>query len=1281
MRKKEKLPKKFISMLLVLITTITTIFTSVIPVYASDLDMGEVTGYSYKGISPHLGVEVYHKNIYKMKMDNKYVFCVESGIYATSGSGYVPEAYVNSKKDILSKIAYYGYTDTNQTNYDYAVTQIMLWEELGDKFISTTVPNYQTKKAEIMKKVNRHDVLPSWNNENITIKSGATVVLEDKNNIIGEMDIESNNTGTEILLEGNKLNISANKNSNNGSIKYRKIPENKVGTSIIYKKPNHQSLVEFYMDSSKQANLNINIVKLGDIKVKKIDADTGKALPNAKIRFEYNGNSKDIITESNGIAIMENLEEGTEVTITEVTAPNGYYNSGEIKKIKIQGNETIEVILNNKEQLGKVILNKVGNEFGVDMPNEYYKLEGAIYGIYNDSDIKVTTMTTDKVGKAISENIKLGSYYAIEEKAPEGYLINHEKIPFELKYEGQTVEVTSTSITHKDLEQKGSAILTKEDEKTGSIPQGGAKLDGAVYELRKANNDELVESVIIKDGKAKVENLYLDKYYWQEKKAPEGYLLDETKCYFEISYAGESSEVSVKETLVKEKVIAGGFDLIKFGEYDWKEKIKKFFKNNKKDIKPLENVEFSVFSDTTGKLVKKGYTDKKGYLKFEELPYDTYTVKETKTPEGYIAAKDFKVIIKNQNEIHHYAIQNKVIEEKLKVVKIDSESKKVIPVKGAGFKIKSLQTGEFVTMEKHNEDGVTDTFYTNDEGYLIASEALSYGEYELEEVKAPEGYVLSNKPIHFKVDGTSNGVIEIRFENTSQKGIVEFIKRGQIPKDVKVEETQYGGLYEIIYDYELLESVTYDIVAMEDIVTKDGTIHFKEGEVIQTLTTDENGHWESKELYLGKYKAIEKTAPNGYIVSSEPIYFELTYSGELIELTKTTLEANNDFQSLLVKVFKDEEKINQWKENLPEIKEVNGNDKVFGIFTRDNINISDNVQLAKDSMIGIELVKDGSAQFKVKLPEGKYYLKEIDSGENHIINEKEYDFEFKVTNNNTEIKINIYEDGVDFGEENNTLKPIVNKLHFNNFKISKVNEKLIKDENGEFKFEFSESGKGAKFTLESEKGEILQEVTIDEKSIGEFRNIPVGTFYLREKETSNDKYILDENKIRIESSKEGIKAFDSNNNLISNINNEDNILLEIENKLIKGAAKLIKTDVVTGDALPNTGIRILDENKDLLVEGRTDERGEFYFDNLPKGIYYFQEYEAPKGYQIDEEPMKFEIKVDGEIVTCKMTNKKIENSILPQTGDDNNIIIYGIVMLLSGTLLLKMRKKKINNEK
>lgn len=1287
--KLKKLSKKAMTCLMILVSVFTSVFATSTTAFASELVLNETTGYSYTGVSPHLGYAITHDNIYVMKMDGKKVFCVESGIFTTSGAGYIPETYVDARKDKLSKIAYYGYTSTNQTHYDYAVTQVMIWEELGDQYQSSTIPNYHQRKAEIMAKVNKHDALPSFNGQSVSVTVGDSITLTDSNGVLSDMTLESNTTNATANHNGNSLKITPSANSNDGTITFRKVPQNAVGTSIVYKKPSHQTLVEFHLESSKQAKVRVDVIKLGNIKATKIDEETGKPLPNAKLKFEYNGTSKEIVTDSNGLATINDIPEGTTITVTEVTAPNGYFNQGEIKKVVIKPNTTVEVTLNNKEQLGQVLLSKTGKEFGSTMFNQYYSLEGAVYDIYKEDGTKVSTMTTDVYGKAISSPMKLGKYYALESKAPAGYVLNPNKIPFELKYAGQTVEITSTNIAQEEQEQKGNATLVKEDSKTGAKPQGGAKLDGAVYELRRTSNDEVVETVTIKDGNAVVKDLYLDDYYWIETKAPEGYLIDEEEHHFKLEYAGQTEETALKTVTVKETVITGGFDLVKFGNYDWKDK--------NKDIKPLKDVEFSVFSDTTGKLVQKGLTDKEGYLKFTDLPYDSYTVKETKTPEGYEPAKDFKVTIREQNETHHYAIENKVIEEKLKVVKVDAETGKTIPRSDAGFQIKNLQTDELVSMPKFNEDGETDTFFTNDEGYLITPEALSYGEYELIEVQAPEGYVLAKEPAKFKVDGSNNGLIEIRFEDKSQKGIATLVKTGQTPIDITVKDSEFGRLYAFVYEYKAVEGVTYRLEAVEDIKTNDGTIRVKKGETVGTVTTDKDGKWESPELHLGKYQAIEVSAPNGFILDDTPIPFELKYAGQLVELTSTSLTETNDFQSLDIQLFKNEEAISSWNNNQPELEVIKGKHKVFGIFTREAQNVSDTLQVPANALIDYQTVKDGKATFELQLPQGKYYMKELDAGTSHVASDKEYDFEFTAENNHATFPIHIYQDTVVYGRETMqkiTRNPILNKLHFNDFKIKKFNEKAIFDKENGITFTYDTLGTGAVFALENEDGEVLKEVTITKDGLGTFSQIPVGTFYLKETASSSDQYLVSKEVIRIESTKDGIKAFNEKNELLgeqpatTEEETEATILFEIKNYLVKGTAELTKKDVSTGELLPNTGVRILDKDKNIIAEGRTDENGVFRFEQLPKGIYYFQEFDAPEGYQLDETPMQFEIKENGEVVKCEMTNKMIETpktpdrGSMPNTGDTTNITLAVIGLALSATVMgvLYFRRKKAKAE-
>lgn len=1285
---KIKVSKKIISWLLVLVTLCSTVLSNATVALADSLALDESAPYSYTGISPNLGHAITHEKIYILKIDGKKVFCVESGIPANSGEGYLPEAFVNAKKDKLSKIAYYGYTNTNKTHYDYAVTQVMIWEEIGDQYQSSTIPNYQQRKAEIMALVNTHDTLPSWHGQEVSGKVGESITLTDSNGVLIDMSLESNTTNAKLKQDGNTIVLTPSKDSSNGTITYRKVPKSEVGTSIIYRKPNQQSMVEFHLESSKQASVKVKIIKLGNLQATKIDEDTGKPLANAKLKFEYSGTSKEVVTDSNGLATIKDIPEGTTVTVTEVTAPNGYVNKGEIKKVTIKPNETISVTLGNKEQLGQVYLEKTGKDFGTTMPNDFYTLSGAVYDIYKSDGTKVSSMTTDVYGKALSVPLKLGKYYALESKAPAGYQLNKNKIPFELKYAGQKVGITSTSITQVEVEQKGNATLIKEDSKTGSKPQGGASLDGAVYELHRTSDDTLIKEVVIKDGKATATGLNLDTYYWVETKAPEGYLMDAEKYPFKLAYAGQTVETAIQTTTVKETVITGGFDLVKFGNYDW---LTNLFGN--KEIKPLENVEFSIYSDTTCKLVQKGLTDKEGYLKITDLPYDTYTVKETRTPEGYKPANDFKMTIHEQNETHHYAVENKVIEEKLKVIKVDAETGNTIPRIDAGFHIKSLQSGKLVSMQKFNEDGKTDTFFTNEEGYLILPEALSYGNYELIEFQAPEGYVLAKEPAKFKVDGThDNGLIEIRFKDYSQKGVVNFIKTGQTPNHVEVKESDYGQVYEFIYDYLPIAGVTYRIEAVGDIKTNDGTIRVKKGEVIATLTTNDNGEWQSPELYLGKYQAIEASAPNGFVLDSTPIPFELKYAGQLVDLTSTSLAATNDFQSLDIQLFKNEESIAGWNENKPELETIKGNGKIFGIFTREEQNLSADLQVPANALVGYQTVKDGVAVFEIKLPQGKYYLKEIDAGETHIASNTEYDIEFTAENNHATYPIFVYNDTVAYGKE--TLQrivrqPLLNKLHFNEFSIKKVNESALFDKEAGILFNYDMLGTGAVFTLEDTNGRIMQEVTIDKDGIGNFNNLPVGTFFLKEKAPSSENYVLADSNIRIESTKEEIKAYDKDSNILGEqtFNNEKStILLEVKNNLIKGTVELTKKDVSTGEVLPATGIKILDNDKNVITVGRTDEKGVFTFEKLPKGIYYFSEFEAPKGYELDETPIPFEIKEDGEIIKCEMTNKKIvipEITVTnaPKTGDTTNITLLIIGMAVSiiivGTIYFRHKKVKV----
>lgn len=610
------------------------------------------TGYFYTGISFTNGQKLENKDIWNMKMDGKDVFCIDSAVPANTEDGYSAETYIGEKKDLLSKVAYYGFTQSDQSYKNFATTQLLIWEVLGEQLEWTSLPNYWSERDVILAKVRKHDTQPSWDTQTITLIEGQEFEQADTNSVTDMLNITSNATGIQVTKSGNTLKLKADKNSKSGEIMFSKVPDSALGTSILYKKADRQSLVDFYLQDTGKAKLKVNVRKLGGVRVKKIDPQTNKALPNTTIKFEYGNTTKTVVTDANGIAELVGIPEGTQVKISELLAPSGYHNIGEVKTTTIQPSETTELIFNNNKQMGTVKLKKSGQEFGASMPNDNYTLKEALYGIYNSSDERVGELITDEKGYAESSSLSLGQYYLLEEKAPSGYLLSEEKLPFEIKYAGQDVALTNTEVQAVDVEQKGTAKLIKEDADTGDIAQGKATLDGAVYELYRSSDDKLVDTVTIENGQAQSDDLLLDSYYWLEKEAPTGYLLDKEKHAFDLTYNSEAEVADV-----------------------------------------------------------------------------TVTVKE------------------------------QVIKEKIKVIKCDEVTKEPIKNNAATFKLKDLQTGEFI------ENGGQLEFMTDQSGEFVTDD-LPFGEYELIEIIAPTNYQRKMEPTKITIDGKHNGIVEVKIMNT-----------------------------------------------------------------------------------------------------------------------------------------------------------------------------------------------------------------------------------------------------------------------------------------------------------------------------------------------------------------------------------------------------------------------------------------------------------------------------------------------------------------------------------
>lgn len=886
MNKKKRQAISLVGVLTVMIA----FFITPITAFAASVNYEKIGDYvSTWHVASLGGLHWTDNGVHMIKADNQPAFCIEHGVLLNGGSGFTPSELNSTEKERLSLISYYGY-QISPTMENYGITQNIIWEEFGDTLLTTQLPNYVNRKNEILAKVANHKIKPSFANQNITLNVGDSITLTDTNNVLSKYgNLLENSANLQIEKNGNTLKLTATTNSKeSGKLQYSMVPKDKVGQSFIYKKPGEQTVATFKLSNAGEMNLAIKVNLNGNIKLKKVDEDTGKAVPNTKMKFEYNGQTKELVTDMNGLAQIDGLKAGTKVKITEVTASNGFVNKGESKEITIEPNKTIEVVFGNKAQQGLLKLKKTGQ--------------------------KATTVTTT--------------------------------------------------------------------------------------------------------------------------------------------------------------------------------------------------------------------------------------------------------------------------------------------------------------------------------------------------------------------------------------------------------DSDYGPLHDITFDYVPLADVTFTIKAREDIKVGDH-VHAKKGSVVATVKTDANGELISMpKLYLGKYEAIETAAPAGYLINTTPLPFEFTYEGQNVELVSQSLEAKNDFQQLKITVHKNEEQIQGWKENVPVLEEVKANDKVFGLFTNQEYPMTDNTTVPADALLAFGTVNEGELVFpNLQLMEGTYYIQELDAGENHSIDTTHHEFEFKATDHETEKVIELY--APKDNQEDESL-PLLNKLHFNQFSLKKINEEATLEEKSGYDFTFTGNGEGAIFTIETEDKEVIQTVTVNKESLATFTNVPVGTFYLKEKQPSSEKYVGSSETYQIISTLKGVQAYDSNGQLLGETMNEEPseeeesieqteepdseeptkdepiVLLELKNHLVKGNAELTKTDVSDGKTLPNTGIRILDKDKKVVIEGKTDNQGQFIFEKLPKGVYYFQEFDAPSGYQLDETPIQFEIKEEGEIVKCTMTNQLIPNEkgSLPQTGETTSIlgIALGSFLLLGVASYYFYTKKKQGNK-
>lgn len=790
---------------------------------------------------------------------------------------------------------------------------------------------------------------------------------------------------------------------------------------------------------------------------------------------------------------------------------------------------------------------------------------------------------------------------------------------------------------------------TKKDILT-DIAEGDGTLAGAKYVLYK-DGQPLETAVTNADGSFEFTKDYVcgSGYTVKEESSSVGYLVNTETSTLSVDPSKFTKQNNDVNITVKETPIRGKIRITKT-----------FYANDNSGKGELEpDAQFEVYLTSAGSYTKANdyerdliTTNSAGVATTKLLPYGNYTVHQIKGRKDAIFMKDQYVSLQEDGVIESISGINNQIKKYIKVVKVDSETGKAIPknqLQSTKFQIFDKATGKKVTMKVSYPKLTTiDTFEVNEDGYLMTPQELKYGDYYLVEVQAPFGYynpnakkittsVGSDGSLEFKYnladvkktsfnvcenpEDLTNGKFEeyvtdaeedkvsacivLEEKNDVQKAVINIEKKGEVFETVQGS----GSIYTPKYEVKGLKGAVFEIKAKEDIVTPDGTIRYKKGTVVDTVTTDDNGNAKSKELYLGSYEVKEIKAPKGYVLNSNSTDVELAYKGQEYKVYDLTTQMSNDRQIVAISGTKSLETNSTYGlGNKGEYKNIK-----FGLYADEKITANDGKYIPKDGLIEVVNVdENGKFTFNSDLPiEHKYYVREISTDEHYILDNTKYSFEFNYKTQNdkvVEIKVN----------NGNT---IANKLIYGEVKGRKIDD-------------LGNDLAGAKFGLYREDATEFNESNAIATSISDnngsfgFKNVPYGRYKLVELSTPKG-YVFSSEPIDVNITENG-QIFEQS---VTNILARGKITISKSGEVFYSVSENedgTKTPIYQIGSLPDATFEIVAKEdivtpdgvvrfkKDEVVDTiTTNENGYAESKKLFLGEYIVREVKAPKGYFLD----------------------------------------------------------------
>ena len=657
---------------------------------------------------------------------------------------------------------------------------------------------------------------------------------------------------------------------------------------------------------------DVQLVKYGESNDEPGDsgADIKKPLKDIKFHLtsKTNGDVYTIITDENGFASTKqfgNSERGNlpfdTYTVTEESPYPEYDIIVPFEVTVDEKGKTYSYILRNDTVDAPLSVQKVDKETGKVIP-----IAGAQFQILDENKKPITmevhyptpmeidTFETDANGSfTLPEKLEHGSYYLHETKAPEGYLLGVEDIPFVVDQEFDWEN--PLSITYPDAPAKGKIRVTKTDKETDKpIPSGAEFTVTAAEDITtpdgtiRTEKGTIVATLTTNDkGKAETDKLYLGKYIVKETKAPNGYLLNPKEFAVTLEYEDQETEIVYGDVTVPDELAKG------------KIRVKK---TDAETGNGLSGAEFEIRAkedivtpDGTvkakaGTVVDTITTSDKGTAETKKLYLGKYEVQETKAPEGYLLNTQkypVELIYADQETEIVYGdvtVPDEIAKGKIRITKTDKETNKPIP-SGAEFTVTAAEDITTPDGTVRAEKGTVVATLTTDDKGKAETDKLYLGKYVIKETKAPEGYLLNPKEFEVTLaykDQTTEIVYgDVTVPNQPAKGQIEILK--------KDEET--GNL---------LSGAEFTVTAAEDITTPDGTVRAEKGTVVDTIVTDTTGIARSKELYLGKYVVKETKQPIGFIRPNQTWDVELKYADQKTELVKENLTIKNQPTEIII---------------------------------------------------------------------------------------------------------------------------------------------------------------------------------------------------------------------------------------------------------------------------------------------------------------------------------------------------------------------------------------------